>query len=428
MEPGDVAQLAILFILLLLSAFFSSAETSFTSLNKIRIKSMVDEGSKKASLVFSLLEKQDKFLSTILIGNNLVNIGASSLTTTMVIDWFGNAAVGIATGILTLLVLLFGEITPKTLASIKAEKMAFVYAPFINLLMIIFTPLTFIVSKLSKGIMFILRIDPSKAKTQMTENELLTIVDVSVEDGVIESEEQEMITNVVDFGDTLAKDVMVPSINMECVPTDIGYTELIDRFTETQYSRMPVYKDSKDNIVGIIWAKDLLVKYKSSSDSFDITKYMREPFFTYEFKKTNELMSELKAKYKSIAIVLDEYGATAGLITIEDLIEEIVGEIRDETDLDEVDSVKSLSDNVFECTGIASLEDINKECGLSIDSEDYDSIAGHVIHLMNHLPKVNETVMDGTTKYTVLATGRNRITKIRIETNLPEQAESNKED
>lgn len=423
MEPGDAAKLIFLFILLLLSAFFSSAETAFTCLNKIRIKSMADEGSKKAALVLSLLEKQDKFLSTILIGNNLVNIGASSLTTTMVIDHFGNAAVGIATGILTLLVLLFGEITPKTLASIKAEKIAFIYAPFINLLMIILTPVTFIVSYLSKGVMFIFRIDPSKAKPQMTENELLTIVDASVEDGVIESEEQEMITNVVDFGDTLAKDVMVPSINMECVPTDITYDDLITRFSVNQYSRMPVYKDSKDNIIGIIWAKDLLVKYKSDCP-FDITQYMREPFFTYEFKKTSELMSELKAKYKSIAIVLDEYGATAGLITIEDLIEEIVGEIRDETDLDEVDSVKQISDNVFECTGVASLEDINKECGLSIESDDYDSIAGHVIHLMNHLPKVNESITDNGTKYTVLATGRNRITKIRIETNLPVSEES----
>ncbi len=417
MEPGDAAQLIIIVVLLLLSAFFSSAETSFTCLNKIRIKSMADEGSKKAALVLSLIDRQDKFLSTILIGNNLVNIGASSLTTTFVIRLFGNTAVGIATGVLTLLVLLFGEITPKTFASMYAEKMAFIYAPFINLLMLLFTPLTFLISKMSHGIMFILRIDPSKNKQQMTENELLTIVDASVEDGVIESEEKDMITNVVDFGDTLAKDVMVPAINMECVPVDITYEELIKKFSDTQYSRMPVYNESRDNITGIIWAKDLLVKYNGNSAEFDIRKIMREPFFTYEFKKTNELMSELKAKYKSIAIVLDEYGATAGLITIEDLIEEIVGEIRDETDLDEVDSVKSISDTVFEATGIATLDNINDICGLDIHSDDYDSIAGHVIHLLNHLPKAGESVTDDNITYTVLSTGRNRITKVRIEKN-----------
>lgn len=422
MEPGAATRLVILIVLLLLSAFFSSAETAFTCLNKLRIKSMADEGSKKAALVYSILEKQAKFLSTILIGNNIANIVASSLTTTLTMDLFGDKFIGIATGVLTLLVLIFGEITPKTMATINAEKMAFLYAPFINLLMLLFTPLTFIVGKMAGFVMWCLRIDPNKAHTQMTENELLTIVDASVEDGVIESGEQEMITNVVDFGDTLAKDVMVPAINMVCVPDDISYDELIDVFRRDQYSRMPVYHDTKDNIIGIIWAKDLLVKCESK-ETFEIKKYMREPYFTYEFKKTSELMSELKAKYKSLAIVLDEYGATAGLITIEDLIEEIVGEIRDETDTDEVDSVRILSETEFEAAGTASLDDINKACELDLKSDDYDSIAGHIINLLNHLPITGENVVSDNVKYTVLATGRNRVTKVKI-TKLPPENEA----
>lgn len=292
--------------------------------------------------------------------------------------------------------------------------MAFIYAPFIKLLMVIFTPLTFLVSGLAKGVMFILRIDPNKSGQHMTENELLTIVEASAEEGVIEQEEHEMINNVVDFGDTVAKDVMVPAINMTCVEDTVSYEELIEIFRKDQYSRMPVYHESHDNITGIIWAKDLLVKYDPSKE-FKVSDYMREPFFTFETKKTSELMSELKNKYKSMAIVLDEYGITAGLLTIEDLLEEIVGEIRDETDTDEVDSVRRLNETTFEAAGSAALDDVNKACGLELSSDDYDSIAGHVINLLNHLPTPGESVEQDNVKYTVLSTSKNRVTKIKIE-------------
>ena len=414
MDSSDTTRLIVLFVLLFLSAFFSSAETAFTSLNKMRIKSFADEGSKKAKLVLSLLDKNTKFLSTILIGNNIVNIAASALTTILAQKLFGNSYIGLATGILTLLVLIFGEITPKTMASIHAEKMAFIYAPIINLLMILFTPLTFLVSGLAKAVMFILRIDPEKSGAHMTENELLTIVEASAQEGVIEHEEHEMINNVVDFGDTVARDVMVPAINMTCVEDTVTYDELISIFRKDQYSRMPVYHESHDNIIGIIWAKDLLVKYNPKRP-FKVTEYMREPFFTFETKKTSELMSELKDKYKSMAIVLDEYGITAGLLTIEDLIEEIVGEIRDETDTDEVDSVRRINETTFEAQGAASLDDVNKACGLELASDDYDSIAGHVINLLNHLPARGESIEWDNVKYTVAATAKNRVTKVKIE-------------
>ena len=414
MDSSDTTRLIVLFVLLFLSAFFSSAETAFTSLNKMRIKSFADEGSKRAKLVLSLLDKNTKFLSTILIGNNIVNIAASALTTILAQKLFGNSYIGLATGILTLLVLIFGEITPKTMASIHAEKMAFIYAPIINLLMILFTPLTFLVSGLAKAVMFILRIDPEKSGAHMTENELLTIVEASAQEGVIEHEEHEMINNVVDFGDTVARDVMVPAINMTCVEDTVTYDELISIFRKDQYSRMPVYHESHDNIIGIIWAKDLLVKYNPKRP-FKVTEYMREPFFTFETKKTSELMSELKDKYKSMAIVLDEYGITAGLLTIEDLIEEIVGEIRDETDTDEVDSVRRINETTFEAQGAASLDDVNKACGLELASDDYDSIAGHVINLLNHLPARGESIEWDNVKYTVAATAKNRVTKVKIE-------------
>ena len=409
-----MVRLIILGILLILSAFFSSAETAFTSLNRLKVKSKADEGSKRAKLVLKLIDNNAKFLSTILIGNNIVNIAASALTTTFAMDIWGNRAISIATGILTLLILIFGEITPQTMASIHSERMAFFYAPFISLLMILFTPLTFLVSNLAKAVMFILRIDATKKGAHMTENELLTIVEASAEEGVIEHEEHEMINNVVDFGDTVAKDVMVPAINMTCVEDTVSYTDLIDIFRKDQYSRMPVYHETHDNVIGIIWAKDLLVKYDPSKE-FKVTDYMREPFFTFETKKTSELMSELKDKYKSMAIVLDEYGITAGLLTIEDLLEEIVGEIRDETDTDEVDSVRKINETVFEAAGSAPLDDVNKACGLELASDDYDSIAGHVINLLNHLPVPGESIEWDNVKYTVLSTARNRVTKVKIE-------------
>lgn len=408
-----MARLIVLFVLLLLSAFFSSAETAFMSLNKLRVRSDADEGSKKAKLILSLIEDPSKLLSTVLVGNNLVNIGASSLTTTLVIDMYGNSAVGIATGLLTLLVLIFGEITPKTMAARKAEKLAAVYAPFINLLVIVFTPVTFVVNLLANLVLRLFGVRPGQKEAAVTEDELLTMVDVSEEEGILENDEKQMINNVVDFGDTVAKDVMVPNINIRCVPSDISFEHLLDAFREDQYSRMPVYKDSRDNVIGIIWAKDLLMKYDPSKP-FKITDFIREPFFTYEFKNTRELMSEMRKAYASVAIVLDEYGATAGMITTEDLLEEIVGEIRDEYDHDEVDEIRKLSDSEYEVSGQAKFDVIEEELGIHIESDDYDSIAGHVIHLLGHIPVQNESVTENGIVYTVTLIEKHRVQRINV--------------
>ncbi len=413
MDPDVALRLIILVILLLLSSFFSSAETAFMSLNKLRVRTKADLGDKRSKLILSLIDNSNKLLTTVLVGNNLVNIVASSLTTTLMIDLFGSRAIGIATGLLTLLILIFGEITPKTIASRKAEKTAAAYAPFINLLMIFLTPVTFAVNFLAHGLLRIFGIDPEERTSAVTEDELLTLVDVSSEEGVIESDEREMINNVVDFKDTVAKDIMVPAISMACVPEDISYEELIGIIREEQYSRMPVYKETKDNIIGIVWAKDLLVKYDPSTE-FHILDYTRKPYFTYEQKTTRELMADMRREYTSIAIVLDEYGGTTGLITIEDLLEEIVGEIRDEYDTDEVDEIETLGENVYEVTGQTKLVDIKEAVGIDIESDDYDSIAGHVIHLLGHIPAEGESITDDDAEYTVTLVIKNRIGKIRI--------------
>jgi len=402
-----------------MSAFFSSAETAFTSLNKLRIRTQAEDGSKRAKLIFSLIDDPAKFLSTVLVGNNIVNIAASSIVTALTISQFGSGAIGIGAGILTLVVLIFGEIMPKTIAANKAEKICRIYAPIIRLLMIILCPITFITQKIADFFFFIFRIDKNKKEIAITEDELLSIVDVSNEEGVLENDEREMINNVVDFGDSCAKDIMVQAGDMKCVPDDITYDELLEVFGEFMYSKMPVYHENIDNITGIVWAKDILTKYKPPAP-FSINDYVREVYFTYEFKNTRELMADMREEYKSMAIVLDEYGTTAGLITIEDLIEEIVGEIRDEDDTDEHDPVEKIADNIYIVDGKTDFDKINDIVGLKIASDNYDSIAGHVIHLMKDIPEEEgESVTDEDgVKYTVIKLDKNTIEEIKIE--LPE--------
>lgn len=413
MDPSVVGQLIFLILLLFLSAFFSSAETALTTVNKLRIRSLAEDNLKSARLVSKLIEDPAKMLSAILIGNNIVNLSASSLATTLAISQFGSVAAGIATGILTILVLIFGEITPKTMATIKAESISLKYAPVIYLLTQLLTPVIFIVNKLSLMILFLLRVDPNAKASAITENELRTIVDVSHEEGVIESEERRMITNVVDFGDSLAKDVMVPRIDMSFASLDMTYDEVVSVFEQDKYSRLPVYDESRDNIVGILNLKDLFF-FDGRKEEFHMKDFLREPYFTYEFKKTSELLIELRKASISLAVVLDEYGATAGLITLEDLLEEIVGEIRDEYDMDEEDSIKKTGENEYEADGSTKLDEINEILELNIETDEYDSIAGHIIYLLDHLPEKGEQVKDGNVVYTVNSVDKNRIDKVGI--------------
>lgn len=414
MNSGDAIQLIVLLILLLLSAFFSSAETAMTTVNRIYIMSLVNEGNKRAKTLQKIIDNPGKLLSTILIGNNIVNLSASSLATTWTTRVLGNAFVGIATGILTLLVLLFGEITPKTMATLYAEKLSMAYAPVIYLLMKVLTPVIFIVNRLSNGILYVLGVDPKGKQSTMTEQELRTIVDVSHEDGVIESEEKKMIYNVFDFGDSRAKDVMVPRIDMSFIDVNATYEELLNSFKEDGYTRYPVYEDSTDNIIGTINMKDLLLW--DPKEKFSIRDILRKPYFTYEHKSTAALLMEMKQYSVNFVIVLDEYGATAGMITMEDLLEEIVGEIRDEYDADEVEDMQEIvPDREYTAQGSAKLDDLNEALGLKLDSEDYDSVGGYIIEKLDYFPKEGESyITEDGVKLVVDATEKNRIEAVHI--------------
>lgn len=411
---GDtvVIRLVLVVVCLVLSAFFSSSETALTTVNLIRIRNLADNGDKAAAWVLKARRDQSKMLGTILIGNNVVNLSASSMLTVLVTDVFGSQAVGAATGVLTLLVLLFGEITPKTIATLEAEKNALRFARVICLLMTILTPVIFVVNLLSGGVLRLLGVDPNKPTDSITEDELRTIVEVGHEKGVIESEEKEMINNVFDLGDSVARDIMVPRIDMSFVDVEASYEELMEIFRRDHYTRLPVYEDNTDNVIGIINMKDLILLEDRAA--FSVRDYLRQPLFTFESKKLSELMIEMRKTSNNIVIVLDEYGATAGLITLEDILEEIVGDIRDEFDADEEDELKEISKGEYLADGSMNLDDINDRLGLELVSEDFDSLGGFMIDRLEHLPAEGEEVDTEEVRLVVEKVNKNRIDKVHI--------------
>lgn len=424
MDPSDAIQLAALLILLALSAFFSSAETALTTVNRLRVRSLVEDGDPRAIVLSKVIDNPGKLLSAILIGNNVVNILASSIATVLATNYFGSAGVGAATGIMTLLVLVFGEITPKTMASLQSEKMALSYAKIIYTIMIAFTPLIFILDFLSGGILRLLGIDPDRRDDSVTEEDLRTIVEAGHEDGVLETEEHKMINNVFDFGDHQAKDIMVPRVDMCFLKLDATYEETIEVYKEEKFTRIPVYEETRDNVIGILNVKDLLLYDKEQE--FHLRDFLREAYFTYEFKNTSELMIEMRKNSISIAIVLDEYGATAGVVTLEDLLEEIVGDIRDEFDGDEAEEVQQLGEREYLIEGSCKLDDLNDMIGLGIESEDYDSIGGIVIDALQHLPAEGEEVtIESGVRLVVEKVYKNRIEKVHLY--LPEKEFSEEE-
>ena len=411
MDPSDAIQLIVILILIILSAFFSSAETALTTVSRIRIRSLVEENEdKRAIVVNKILEDSSKMLSAILIGNNIVNLSASSLATVFATRHFGSYAAGISTGVLTFVLLIFGEIAPKTAATTKSESMSLKYGKIVYWTMIIFTPLIFITNKIASAFLKLIGTDPDAADAVMTESELRTIVDVSHEEGVIEQEERELINNVFDFGDSIIKEIMVPRADVTFVHIDSTYEELMKIYQEDRYTRYPVYDESTDNVIGILNMKDLILQKDFSN--FSIRNIMRTANYTYEQKKTSELLIEMRVNSFSIAIILDEYGITAGIITLEDMLEELVGEIRDEFDENEMDVIRKINDYEYLVEGSLKLDDLNDELGLNLESEAYDSIGGFIIELLEDLPVEGDRV---TTESNVILVVDKMDTK-RIET------------
>lgn len=411
METSDILQLVILVLLLSASAFFSSAETALMTSNKLRIRNLAENGDKRAEKVLEITANTDKMLSAILIGNNIVNLSASALSTTLTLKLFGSSLVGVATGVLTFLILVFGEITPKNVASKNAEDMALKYIGIISLLVIVLTPVIYVVNKVA-GIVISLFVKNNDDNNMVTEDELRAMVEVSHEDGVIEKEEKKMIVNVVDFGDTVAGDIMLPRVDMVMVSVESSYGEILKIFREERYTRIPVYEESPDNVIGILNVKDFLLI--EDKENFSVKEHLREPLYTYEYKKTSSLMVDMRKTGANIVIVLDEYGTTVGLITLEDMLEEIVGEIRDEFDADEDEGITKISETEYLIDGSTNLDDVNDRIGLELSSEEYESIGGIIMEKLGRLPVEGEVITFDNIILTVKKMDHARIEKVGL--------------
>lgn len=411
METSDILQLVILVLLLSASAFFSSAETALMTSNKLRIRNLAENGDKRAEKVLEITANTDKMLSAILIGNNIVNLSASALSTTLTLKLFGSSLVGIATGILTFLILVFGEITPKNVASKNAENIALKYIGIISVLVVILTPVIYVVNKVA-GIVISLFVKNNDDNNMVTEDELRAMVEVSHEDGVIEKEEKKMIVNVVDFGDTVAGDIMLPRVDMVMVSVESSYEEILKIFREERYTRIPVYEESPDNVIGILNVKDFLLI--EDKENFSVKEHLREPLYTYEYKKTSSLMVDMRKTGANIVIVLDEYGTTVGLITLEDMLEEIVGEIRDEFDADEDEGITKISETEYLIDGSTNLDDVNDRIGLELSSEEYESIGGIIMEKLGRLPVEGEVITFDNIILTVKKMDHARIEKVGL--------------
>ena len=416
METSDIIQLVIVIILLSASAFFSSAETALMTSNKLKMRNLAENGDKRAAKVLKVTENTDKMLSAILIGNNIVNLTASSISTALTLKIFGSKLVGIATGILTFLILVFGEITPKNVASKNAENMALAYIGVISFLVTLLTPVIFIVNTVAKFVISIFNKN-SDDNNAVTEEELRAMVEYSHEEGVIENEEKKMIVNVVDFGDTVAGDIMVPRVDMVMVDEKSSYEEILQVFREERYTRIPVYEETPDNVIGILNVKDFLLI--EDKENFIMKELLREPLYTYEYKKTSVLMMDMRKTGANIVIVLDEYGITAGLITLEDMLEEIVGEIRDEFDADEDEGITKVSDLEYLIDGSTNLDDINDRIGLSLSSEEYESIGGLIMEKLGRLPVEGEIINFDNIVLTVKKMDHARIEKVCLKLKQP---------
>lgn len=413
MDPSVAIQLISIILMLLLSAFFSSAETALTTANQIRIQSLAEGGNKRAARVIKITSDMPKMLSAILVGNNIVNISASAITTSFAMNLGNSGAVGLATGILTFLVLIFGEISPKTVASKYPETLSMAYAGIIGLLMTILTPVIIIINTFSLAIMKLFRIDVNKTNIALSSSEIRTIVNASHENGEIESDAHEVINNMFDFREAQAKYIMIPRIDMTFVSATSTYEELINIYSRDKFTRYPVYQNDTNNVIGIVNMKDLLLLRDITS--FDIQSIMREPFFTYEHKNTAELFIKMRDESISMAIVLDEYGDTAGLITLEDLLEEIVGDIHDEYDEDEEKDLIPLSEFEYSVRGAMDLDDLNDALHLNLVSEDFDSVGGYVFGLLDHLPSEGEELfIDNGIYFKVASMDKNRVDKLLL--------------
>ena len=426
MTSDSSTSVLIIIFCVLFSGYFSATETAFSSLNRIRVKNLAEKGDKKAKLVLDLLENFDSLLSTILIGNNIVNIACASVATLLFVRLLGEEqGPSVATIVITIVVLIFGEVTPKSIAKENPEKFAMFAAPFLNVLMIILTPFNFLFIQWKK---LISKIFHTENDYSITEEELLTIVEEAEQEGRIDEQESSLIRSAIEFSEQEAIDILTPRIDIVGVSNDATKEEIAQVFEETNYSRLPVYKESIDHIIGILYQKDF---YNLDDEETSFEHIIRPAMFITESKKIGELLQELQQKKSHIAIVLDEYGGTTGIVTLEDILEELVGEIWDEHD-EVINEIEKISDTEYIVHGSTNLEDLFEvlDMGMKINEEveemEVVTVSGWVMEeVLERIPSKGDVGTWQNLKVTVLEMDENRVEKIKLV--ILEKTEENEE-
>ena len=423
MDDGSITLLVALVILVAFSAFFSASETAFSSLNQIRLKSRAEDGDTSAARVLAMSEKYDKLLSTILIGNNIVNIAAASIGTILFTQMLGQErGATVSTIVLTIVVLIFGEVTPKSLAKEMPETIATAVSPVLNLLMLLFTPLTWLFTQWKK---LLGKFIHSREEDTITEGELMTMVSEAENDGELTDRESQLIRSAIEFDDVEVEEILTPRVDVVAVEDNISLEELAQTFAESGYSRLPVYHDTIDNIIGVVHEKDFyLARLKKAATVEDL---IAPTLYTTGSTQISQLLRTLREQHHHMAVVVDEYGGTEGIITLEDILEELVGEIWDEHD-EVTEDFRQQSDGSWLVSGSASVDDLYETLGLPEDEDiDSNTVNGLVQEKTCHLPKVGDHFTLGDYEGVVTRTARRRVTEVRLNLTAPPAQDEDKE-
>ena len=416
MISEHIPSIVALLFCIIFSAYFSATETAFSCLNKTRLKVLAEKGNKRAQVTHDLAEDYDKLISTILIGNNIVNIAASAIATVLFINILQDSDLGatVATAVITVAVLIFGEITPKSIAKDHSEAFAMFATPLIRALMFLLAPLNFLFSLWKK---LVGKLFKSDEETKMSQEELLMLLEEVEQEGGLDEEEGELLRNAVEFGDLEAKDILTHRVELEAVNVNATKEEVAQAFTESRFSRLLVYEESIDKIVGVIHQKDF---YKGTGVIQEpITSIMKEPVFIYQAEKVDDLLRTLQKNKAHIAVVLDEYGGTLGIVTMEDILEELVGDIWDEHDEVEED-VQMVKEDTFVVDGTMALDDFCEEFSVESDSDSV-SVGGWVMEQMEHLPEEGDKFQFENLVVTVTKLDDHRVETVTVQVNEPEE-------
>lgn len=411
MDSSSVSQIIALVLLVAMSSVFSSSETAITSVSKIKVRQLDQKDNKNAHLLKKLHDNMQTTISTILIGNNIVNIAASSIATILFTNIFHQNGALISTVVMTVFVLIFGEVIPKTIAQYKNKSVALKFSRFIYFLTIIFKPIVKVLNILTR-LVIKLFIGEDEDSSTLTEEELKTLVEVSEEEGVLKNQETEIMINALELKETLAVDIMTPRTSMASVDIEDAESDLKEIIKNITYSRIPVYEDNIDDIIGVLHIKELAHKIIEDDRDFKVRDILKPAFYAYEYIPVVDLFKQMRTKNISISIIIDEYGGTSGIVTMEDILEELVGEIDDEYDHEK--EVTKLSDNEYLVDPEMRIDEVNERFDLDIQSDKFDSIGGFVIELLDRMPKSKDEVEFENLKFVVVNVDKRKITQLMI--------------